>query len=347
MSAIRTLILLAGLLGVASADAAIFCVGNETALDDALFAAETNGVDDEIRIRSGLIVHQEQGSIAFRSAMNGNESLSISGGWSGSSGQCTTQTANPALTVLDGNEDARVLDIVRPASSSGSFSVRNLTLRRGRNSEYGACLYLFGIDETVSGDNLIENLVVTGCTDGLGAGIAMNPRQGPTTMRNVVLRDNTGPFVAALYVRAETTLYLSNLTVVDNVATLPSTAVLLETAQAGAMFVSNSLFWNNVGGGSAFNQVELDGANVTLVRNLYGSLGGTPSALSNSNLRVDPRLAADGIRLRPSSPARDAGTNSPLGGAAALDLDGKPRVQGGRIDLGAYEIPVVFRSGFE
>jgi hypothetical protein len=348
MTAFRTLTLLAGLLGAATVDAATFCVATESALVNALSTAEDNGVDDEIRIRSGLIVYQGQQINAFRNTMNGNESLSVSGGWSGSSGQCTTQTANPALTVLDGNDVARVMEIQRPTSSSGSLTLRNLTLRRGRNPEYGACLLLQAADSTVDGENLIENLIVNGCTNGIGAGIAIVSRLGTTTLRNVLLRDNQSTSVSALYLFAQGTTYVSNLTVTDNVTTTPNNAVLLQTSQAGAIFVSNSVFWNNVGGGSARGEIELDGGNVTLVRNLYGTISGDPpTVLSNNNLRVDPRFATDGIRLRPSSPARDAGTNSPLGGASAVDLDGRPRVQGARMDLGAYEIPVIFDDGFE
>jgi len=47
--------------------------------------------------------------------------------------------------------------------------------------------------------------------------------------------------------------------------------------------------------------------------------------------------------LLPDSPCIDAGTNTPPGGLPTTDMDGKPRVIGGRIDMGPYEfnhIPV-------
>jgi hypothetical protein len=348
MTTLRSMALVAGLLGAAGVEAATFCASTASELENAIAAAQSSAGADEIRIRSGLILQQTPQVNAFRYILSGEDSVTISGGWSGSPGQCTSQSPNPALTILDGNEISRVLDVQRTGGSSGSFTLRNMTLRRGKNNEYGACLNLLGIDLTVVGENLIENLIVSGCNNGYGAGMAIVPRLGATTVRNVLLRDNTAPFASALYVDAQSTLYLSNLTIVDNVATQPaSAAAVLDTSQNGAIFLSNSLLWNNVGAGTTFD-LRLDGASTTLVRNLFGSRGGSaPSALSNNNLGVDPQFAADGIRLRPSSPARDFGANAPLGGAAATDLDGKSRVQGGRIDLGAYEIPVVFRSGFE
>ena len=44
-------------------------------------------------------------------------------------------------------------------------------------------------------------------------------------------------------------------------------------------------------------------------------------------------------RLQPCSPLRDAGTNAAVPPYLLTDLDGRPRILGGTVDIGAYEIP--------
>jgi hypothetical protein len=58
------------------------------------------------------------------------------------------------------------------------------------------------------------------------------------------------------------------------------------------------------------------------------------------NTSADPQFTApseDNYRLKPSSPCIDAGDPDYAPEAHAIDLDGNPRVVGGRVDMGAYE----------
>jgi hypothetical protein len=59
-----------------------------------------------------------------------------------------------------------------------------------------------------------------------------------------------------------------------------------------------------------------------------------------ANLSVNPRFISPStgdFRLRDDSPAINAGDSSLITDASATDLDGKKRILGGRVDLGAYE----------
>lgn len=91
-----------------------------------------------------------------------------------------------------------------------------------------------------------------------------------------------------------------------------------EPTATGRLAIYNSIFWQN---GS---DLELDGA-VDAAANLVG---------------VDPLFvdaAGENYNLASGSPAIDAGENHPPGGLWGTDFAGATRLQGPRVDRGAYE----------
>src|SRR5690606_4479942 len=69
--------------------------------------------------------------------------------------------------------------------------------------------------------------------------------------------------------------------------------------------------------------------------NLAGTVGGGTGSLDGDPLFVDPNN--DDLRLQPGSAAFNAGDAGYAGGGT--DVAGNPRVAGGRLDIGAYEMP--------
>jgi hypothetical protein len=78
------------------------------------------------------------------------------------------------------------------------------------------------------------------------------------------------------------------------------------------------------------------------------------SVATGSNLvGVDPLFMSPGppdfnYRLDAGSPGLDAGTNAPPGGLGPVDLDGRPRIENGTVDIGCYEgAGLIFLEDFE
>ncbi|MEO8488100.1 MAG: choice-of-anchor Q domain-containing protein, partial [Betaproteobacteria bacterium] len=86
-------------------------------------------------------------------------------------------------------------------------------------------------------------------------------------------------------------------------------------------------------------------ATITLVAGRNDSFGNAEAdnfdgLPSGTVLNTNPQFldaAAGNLRLQPSSQLVNAGVNAPAGGNSALDADGLARIQGGTIDVGAYE----------
>ncbi len=122
--------------------------------------------------------------------------------------------------------------------------------------------------------------------------------------------------------------------------------------------IVNSIFWGNAGSGliNARAQIYNFGVSSPTIRYTLIQSSGGSSAWDNdlgddggNNLDADPLFRepidpadaptrAGNLRLRPGSPAIDAGDFNAASGSE--DLDGAVRIQGTAVDLGAYEVPV-------
>ncbi len=121
--------------------------------------------------------------------------------------------------------------------------------------------------------------------------------------------------------------------------------------------IVNSIFWGNAGSGlmNASAQItNINGSSPVISYTLIQSSGGSSAWLNtlgnggHNLLDADPLFqepidpadaptSAGNLRLRPGSPAIDAGDDHAASGPK--DLEGAPRIQGRGVDLGAYETP--------
>lgn len=116
---------------------------------------------------------------------------------------------------------------------------------------------------------------------------------------------------------------------------LNSTLVQNQGGGASQAMVTNSiLFANNPGNYDALNAIQ-------------NSCTTPLPALGTNNIEADPMFynaAGLDFRLATNSPCLNTGTNL-AGMTGDVDLDGNPRIQGDRVDMGAYEYPSYNSNG--
>lgn len=339
-------------LDAALAATHVACVGSATELANALSALSTSSTNtdaDEIRIRTGTYFAPAGGWIG---SVTTQHALTIRGGYTDSG--CTQQTMDASLTVLDGNNTSGVMTIDTPLLPNSDIEVSGLTFQHGKGgnaSESNAGGLKIGDPNPINeGRILVErNIFRDNSAQGNGFSNAVGGLLAATDGQSLIVRgnlffNNSSPNAAAAFFYSNNEIDVSNNTFVDNTATdaTQPTRVMLDYFTFAGLKLSNNIFWGNATGPGAFDVnlspqpfAHLVGA--TLTNNDIEAATGTPVA-ETGTLHVDPAFVDNGnFRLRASSPALNAGVNNPAGGLSNTDLDGKPRVVGPAVDLGAYE----------
>jgi hypothetical protein len=348
MRHLATILLIAITLGQPVAGhAAIFCVDDGPSLSNALTQAATNGQNDEIRLRPGTYT-MGSGATAFTYTSSEAFRLVISGGWQAvGSLPCIIERADPTLSVLDGVNQRRVLDL---SSSSTNFNamleLRNLTIRGGSGTGFGGLRVSVG--DSVELDRLIvRNNNATNSESPGGILVAAARR---VSVVNSLILDNTcanGPCGAKLVTAQPVAVVnILNSTIARNrcpAITCPMAGVFIDNFFS--TLVGNNAFHENEGA-----QLEFAPANAfRLVHNRIESFIGSPTESVGNIAAPNPGFvdaAGNNFRLRPDSPLLDAGDGAISAGD--FDLDGNPRTNGRGRDIGAYELQyLVFKDGFE
>ncbi len=161
--------------------------------------------------------------------------------------------------------------------------------------------------------------------------------------------------------REEHTLTMTNCTVVGNGSGQKGGGVL--ATKYVDVIISNSILWNNTSGEgeqiSLYATIHVNGASTAEI--YYSVLGGGIEGIyyphydrgyeviAENSIDADPRFVDpdgddnifgtedDNLRLLPDSPCINAGDPNYIAEPNETDLDGRPRIIGGRIDMGAYE----------
>jgi hypothetical protein len=342
-----------------AAFATTFCAGTPDELTAALLAAEQDTANsDEIRIRVGHFVAPAAGwHIDVQ-----RRGIAIEGGYTDA--QCQSRSLDASLTVLDGGSAVRPLTIDTSfvaQQTPTAIIVRGLTIENGVANLSGG-LKISDSGPIYNGTVLVErNIFRNNAAGGLQASTDGSTFDGTVYLivRGNLFAGNRASDGAAATLYSDNGIDVIGNTVSGNQSfdTTQATRTTFVTFTFSQITYSNNVFWANnpdnlagtfdIRGDSPF-RVDLA---ADLFNNDLQAVLGTPGT-QVGNLSVDPAFSdpvGGNYRLASGSLLIDAGTDTPLGGAAAQDLDGNARMQGLHVDIGAFETASddIFRDSFE
>ncbi len=343
------------------AEAATFCVGTSSELQNALTTAGANGQADDIRIlvSLGMPSTAASPSATYALTISDGRDVQITGGWTNLG--CTAFTPKSWQTQLVPLGNRTVLSVVTAAGQSPRpklrlrrFMLSNLDLPR---TGVAAC----AADLTGGMDVDIDSLMVRDLNCN-GSGLSFALAAGELRIVNSVFADNElgGPLINGYTfagLRAGSVL-LGNNTIVYNRVNVGTNLERLLLREDAVASVENNLIWGN--------ELPAPAPGVP-PRPMDLSLYAAPGSFRNNRLQADflvgafthagsdnssgdPRVIEWGIHLIPraDSPLRNGGAALTSWMPSSFDAQGEPRQQEGRLDIGAYEFqPPLFANGFE
>jgi hypothetical protein len=333
-----------------AAHAEVYCVGTAGDLRTAFGDARSSPAASEIRVRTGFYVLPPLNGQPISLQYAAGSSLTMSGGWSDPA--CTGQISDPEQTVLSADNGGTLLRFFLLAGAATQIELTNFSFRQASGTT-ASCLEFesdAGSDAVVRIDRNAFRLCNASSSG--GSAVRATARSVDFYLRNNIFTDNASTTgVVNLSGFGGSIFYVSNNTIANNpqFGAGGGPGGMQVSAQANdIVWLSNNVLWNN-GTGNGYDLLINSNTPVVLNSNLIGEAAPFPAGAVNNGtlLGVDPRFTNSvDFRPRADSPMRDSGAN-PNGGALSFDFDGSARVQGARIDRGAFEFGEVFADGFE
>ncbi|WP_460971876.1 choice-of-anchor Q domain-containing protein [Spirosoma migulaei] len=249
-----------------------------------------------------------------------------------------------------------------PANNYSAPTISNCTIT-GNSAYFGGGIFSATFTDNSKSPSIINCIIENNTAEYGGGGVALI--RGNLAMVNTKIVNNTGggfvngldgydgnPTLVNCLIAGNSSLsgggivdnnghmVLTNCSIVNNHAQLYGGGIVSDTSAARAtphLLLTNCFIWGNTALYDRGIQTNIRHFSVTysIIQDGYPGIG---------NLTTDP-LFVDRInydfRLNPNSPAINAGDPTSTG-LPITDLAGLPRIQGGRVDIGAYEFTSCF-----
>jgi uncharacterized repeat protein (TIGR01451 family) len=296
--------------------------------------------------RDNLTVSGNNASRIF----NTSDTVTISGltlrdGYTANSGGAIQTTAPLTLTAVAVISNTAATWGGAIYNNGGSLTLTNADISGNVASSAGGAIYNNGGSLTLTNTGFSGNI-----SSGANGGAIYNDG-GTAALTNILFSGNKAASGGAIY--NNSSLQLINATFSGNLAPYnPGGAIA--NAGSGTVQLVNGVVWGNSTSGPPGAQIYNTGSTVTLSYTLIQSGTGSidilgsvifgPGVITTDPLFVAPIAATSAptttgnYRLQTGSPAIDSGDNSAV--AVLTDLDRNVRIQGGAVDMGAYEFNV-------
>jgi hypothetical protein len=258
------------------------------------------------------------------------------GGFSGTESSRSQRNWITNVTVLDGGLGGTVVTMM---AAAGYNALSGFTIRRGLApvvafAPSAAGIYCGKLNAGLIANNRIVNNQIGPQSQPYGAGAGIYCAGSPAIVNNLIV-SNTAASPSAnaggIYCTTNASPLIANNTIVTNL-----------TANGGAIYFNHAspLLVNNVVGFNFLGIFNNGGSPVLRNNCVFGNRSFDYSGLSAgpNSLSVNPQLfdLKANFFLRPGSPCINAGDNSVVQ-PDWLDIYGRPRVQDGTVDIGAFE----------
>jgi len=206
-------------------------------------------------------------------------------------------------TILDGEDSDSVV------VGADNALVEGFTIQNG-NANRGGGVRCEGVSPVIRYNRILNN------SASYGAGVSADQNSVATLIGNIIA-NNDATYGDGIYLNTASIL-LANSTVADNQGSG------VYRVNSGTPVIVNSILWNN-------------GDDLRSVTATYSTIEDNDAGVGN--IHLDPQLDAN-YRLMASSPCIDLG-DSTIVHPDWLDVDGNPRINHSRVDMGAYESPAI------